>query len=48
MSSVMVWLKPASAEPMTKITIATWKKIFRPNWSPSLPHSGVDTVDARR
>ena len=48
MSSVMVWLKPHSAEPMTKITIDVWKKIFRPYWSPNFPHSGVDTVDASR
>ncbi len=48
MSSVMVWLRPQSAEPTTKITIDAWKKIFLPYWSPSLPHSGVDTVDARR
>ena len=31
---------------MRKITIATWKKNFRPYWSPNLPHSGVETVAA--
>ena len=48
MSSVMVWLKPANAEPTTKMTIDAWKKVFRPYWSPSFPHSGVDTVEASR
>ena len=47
-SSVMVWLKPDSAEPITKMMIAAWKKVFRPYWSPSFPHSGVDTVEASR
>ena len=47
-SSVIVWLKPDSADPMTKMTIDAWKKIFRPYWSPSLPHNGVDTVDDKR
>jgi hypothetical protein len=48
MSSVIVWLRPHNAEPTTKITIDAWKKIFRPYWSPSLPHSGVDTVEESR
>src|SRR3974390_465389 len=48
MSSVIVWLKPDSADPMTKMTMAVWKKTLRPYWSPSFPHSGVDTVEARR
>ena len=33
---------------MMKMTMADWKKIFRPYWSPSFPHSGVDAVDASR
>ena len=48
MSSNIEWLIPDSTEPTRKITIAAWKKIFRPYWSPSLPHSGVDTVVASR
>src|SRR5258708_15479601 len=48
MSSTMEWLSPARIEPTRKITIAPWKKIFLPYWSPSLPHSGVDTVVASR
>ena len=48
MSSVMVWLKPASADPITKMTMAAWKKVLRPYWSPNFPHSGVETVDASR
>ena len=48
MSSNIDVLIPARIEPATKITIAAWKKIFRPYWSPSLPHSGVDTVMASR
>ena len=44
----MELLRPASTEPIRKMTIAAWKKIFRPYWSPSLPHSGVDTVEASR
>ena len=47
-SSVIVWDSPASTEPTRKITIAAWKNTFRPYWSPSLPHSGVDTVEASR
>ena len=48
MSSIIDWLRPARIEPARKMTIAAWKKIFRPYWSPSLPHSGVDTVAASR
>ena len=48
MSSNIDWLSPDRIEPIRKITIAAWKKIFRPYWSPSLPHSGVDTVVASR
>ncbi len=48
MSSNMDWLRPDRTEPIRKITMAAWKKIFRPYWSPSLPHSGVDTVVASR
>ena len=48
MSSNIDWLSPDSTEPTRKITIAAWKKIFRPYWSPSLPHSGVETVVASR
>ena len=44
----MVWESPASAEPIRKITIAAWKNVFRPYMSPSLPHSGVEMVDASR
>ena len=47
-SSVMVWLKPDSADPITKMTMAAWKKVLRPYWSPNFPHSGVDTVEASR
>ena len=47
-NSVMVWLKPDRADPTTKMTMAAWKKNFRPNWSPSFPHKGVETVEASR
>ena len=47
-SSVMVWLKPHSADPTTKMTMEAWKKVLRPYWSPNFPHSGVETVDASR
>ncbi len=30
------------------MTIAAWKKPLRPYWSPSLPHSGVEAVEASR
>ena len=48
MSSIIDVLRPASAEPIRKITIAAWKKDLRPYRSPSLPHRGVETVDASR
>ena len=48
MSSTIDWLSPDRTDPARKITIAAWKKIFRPYWSPSLPHSGVETVAASR
>ena len=48
MSSNIDWLRPDRTEPIRKITMAAWKKIFRPYWSPSLPHNGVDTVVASR
>src|SRR5215470_12908021 len=44
----MVWDSPASAEPIRKMTIEASKNVLRPYRSPSLPHSGVDTVDASR
>jgi hypothetical protein len=47
-SSVMFWLIPQSAEPTRKMTIAVCRTSLRPYRSPSLPHSGVDTVEARR
>jgi hypothetical protein len=47
MSWVMLWLSPHSAEPARKMTIAARKSLLRPYWSPSLPHSGVETVEAR-
>ena len=30
MSSIIDWLSPERAEPTRKMTIAAWKKIFRP------------------
>ncbi len=48
MSMIMELLRPDSTEPIRKMTIAAWKKTLRPYWSPSLPHSGVDTVVASR
>ncbi len=47
-SSIIEWDRPDSAEPTRKITIEAWKNVFRPYMSPSLPHSGVDTVEASR
>jgi hypothetical protein len=47
-SSVSEVDSPASAEPARKMTIAAWKNAFRPYRSPSLPQSGVVTVDASR
>ena len=40
-------LSPDSTDPARKMTMAAWKKILRPYRSPSLPHSGVDAVEAR-
>ncbi len=48
MSSSIDWLSPDNAEPTRKMTMESWKKNFRPYWSPSLPHRGVDTVDDSR
>lgn len=48
MSCVMSCAMPHSAEPTRKITIAAWNSRLRPYWSPSLPHSGVAAVTARR
>ncbi len=48
MSWTMVWLSPEQTDPARKIKMAAWKKTFRPYWSPSFPHSGVDTVAASR
>ena len=48
MSSNIEWLSPDRAEPTRKMTMAAWKKNLRPYWSPSLPHNGVDTVEASR
>jgi len=36
-SSVRFWLIPQSAEPIRKMTIAAWRTILRPYWSPSFP-----------
>jgi len=44
----MEWASPHSADPTRKMTIAASKKTLRPYRSPSLPHSGVDTVEASR
>ncbi|CAM5612460.1 hypothetical protein SANTM175S_01342 [Streptomyces antimycoticus] len=48
MSSAMFPASPHSAEPIRKMTIAVWKSLLRPYWSPSLPHSGVAAVEASR
>ena len=48
MSSDMDWLSPDRADPIRKMTIAAWKNTLRPYWSPSLPHSGVEAVEASR
>ena len=48
MSMIMEVLRPDSTEPIRKMTIAAWKKTFLPYMSPSLPHSGVETVVASR
>ena len=44
----MVWLRPHSADPTTKMTMEAWKKVLRPYWSPNFPHRGVETVDDSR
>src|SRR5579864_286194 len=40
--------RPESIEPTRKMTIASWKRFFRPYWSPSFPHRGVEIVEAKR
>ena len=45
---IMELLRPDRIEPIRKMTIAAWKNTLRPYMSPSLPHSGVDTVVASR
>ncbi len=47
-STRMELASPHSADPMRKMTIDASKNTLRPYRSPSLPHSGVDTVDASR
>ena len=47
-SSIKESAIPQSTDPIRKITIAAWKNRFRPYWSPSFPHSGVDAVEASR
>src|SRR5580692_3610811 len=47
-NSTIECASPDSAEPTKKITIEAWKNLFRPYMSPSLPHNGVDTVEASR
>ena len=47
-SSTMSRLSPDRTEPTRKMPMAAWKKNFRPYWSPSFPHSGVDAVEASR
>src|SRR5437868_7569215 len=39
---------PHSADPTKKITMEVWNSRLRPYWSPSLPHSGVEAVEASR
>ena len=48
MSMTMEVLSPESTEPIRKMTMAAWKNTFLPYMSPSLPHSGVETVVASR
>ncbi len=48
MSSSMFRLNPDNAEPMRKITMATWKTFLRPWRSEILPYNGVDSVVVRR
>jgi hypothetical protein len=44
----MDWAVPDNADPIKKMTIAIWKTVLRPYWSPSLPYKGVDTVLVNR
>ena len=37
MSWAMFWLRPASADPTRKMTMAIWNSPLRPNWSDSFP-----------
>ena len=46
MSWSMECARPDSAEPIRKITIAIISSRLRPYRSPSLPYSGVVTVEA--
>ncbi len=48
MSWSMFRLSPDSAEPIRKMTMATWKTFLRPWRSEILPYSGVDSVVVRR
>jgi hypothetical protein len=48
MSSGTFCDRPASTEPITKMMIETCTSSFLLNRSDSLPHTGVDTVMARR
>ncbi len=48
MSWTMFWLRPESAEPIRKTTMANWNRPLRPNWSDSLPYSGVEMVEVNR
>lgn len=48
MSPIMDPLSPDNMDPTRKITMDTWKNVLRPYMSPSLPHSGVDTVDVSK
>src|SRR5579875_510150 len=47
-SSTILRLRPDSADPIRKIAIAASNMCLRPYRSPSLPHIGVETVDASR
>ena len=46
MSWSIEWARPDSAEPIRKMTIPIISQRLRPYWSPSLPYSGVVTVEA--
>ena len=48
MSSAIEWAAPASTDPTRKIPMAIWKSVLRPSRSPSLPQTGVVTVEASR